>query len=79
MINLPPTQDNLHQHIKKSIYQASIWVTTEFSNQNVPCPEYWDWQKDDCLIWKPILITLTATTKECRDVLNIKSVCKSES
>ena len=30
VINLPPTQDALHQLIKRSICQASIWVTSAF-------------------------------------------------
>jgi len=36
MQNLPPTQDSLTQHAIRSIYQASIWLMSLQSQQNVP-------------------------------------------
>ena len=39
MENIPPTADALLQHVKRAIYQASIWLISDTSQQRRPTPE----------------------------------------
>ena len=39
---IPPTQDALHQHVKRAVYQAGIWTTSTQVQQMIPSPEdFW--------------------------------------
>ena len=44
MENIPPTSDALLQHVKRATYQASIWATSQNSQQERPTPESWGWK-----------------------------------
>ena len=40
---IPPTQDALYQHIRRSAYQAAaaVWGQCFSTNPNLPCPADW--------------------------------------
>ena len=63
MERLPPTQDALLQHIKRTIYQAGIWTSTD-TLQIIPSPEQYAWTKVSDS-WVPVWIT----TQEVSDNL----------
>jgi len=75
LLHLPPTQDTLVHYTNRRIYQASLWIASLKSQQNVPKPETFDWIGTDNT-WKPIWITLPEATKSCREL--IKCGCKAE-
>ena len=57
--NLPPDQDSLRQHTRRSCYQAGIWRRATTSFTEVPNPLAHGWQRVDyylCPMW---------TTKPC--------------
>ena len=39
--NIPPTSDALLQHVKRATYQASIWASSQNSQQEGLHPESW--------------------------------------
>ena len=41
--NIPPTQNALLQHTKRSIYQAGIWTTSYLAHQVLPSPSEFAW------------------------------------
>jgi len=71
---LPPTKASLEQHINRSIYQASIWLTSLDSIQAVPSPDNFGWAKLED-IWKPVWTTLSEAASSCREL--IKCGCKA--
>lgn len=52
MENIPPTADALLQHARRAAYQASVWATSENTQQRRPTPESWG-----C----PVKLTLTCS------------------
>ena len=43
---LPPTQAALEQHIKRAVYQGSIWATADQPLQQAPSPHEMGWTRD---------------------------------
>ena len=69
---IPPTSDALNQHLKRCVFQASIWTTAHKSLALVPSPSNHGWmEKDGQLV--PIWTTLPLA----RDVfdLDVKCAC----
>ena len=55
MENIPPTSNALLQHTKRAAYQASVWATSQHSQQTRPIPESWGWKWDECeKEWTPV-------------------------
>ena len=65
---LPPTQDALLQHTKRSVYQAGIWNTSAQALQVLPLPEDFGWDNSSST-WLPIL----EVSKACREL--VKCCC----
>ena len=72
---LPPTQDALLQHTRRSLYQAGIWTTSTQGQQVVPSPEEFSWTKSSST-WIPVWITIPEVSKGCREL--IKCHCKGD-
>ena len=71
---IPPTSDALYQHLKRSVFQASIWTTAQRSIMPVNSPTNHGWkEKEDNLL--PIWISLPLT----KDIfqLDVKCTCTS--
>ncbi len=69
---IPPTSDALDQHLKSSVFQASIWAAAHEPLALVPSPSYHGWmEKDGQLV--PIWTTLPLA----RDVFDqdVKCAC----
>ena len=45
--NMPQSQDALLQHIKRSIYQCSLWETCSEAFRAIPEPTDWGWKLED--------------------------------
>jgi hypothetical protein len=76
MDTIPPTQDALLQHSKRSIYQAGIWSTSDQSEQHAPTPEGWGWTLDeDSQSWVPVWSTIPVASKACSEL--VKCGCTS--
>ena len=58
---LPPTQDALIQHIKRSHYQAYIWNQCLKTIQQLPSPLTYGWCMEDNKL-KPLLMTVEHLT-----------------
>ena len=72
--NLPPTQNALIQHLKRSNYQAYIWRQSLHTTQDIPSPGGNGWiLKDQYLI--PVLITQDAVPSNYVDLASCG--CKS--
>ena len=71
--NIPPTRDTLHQHILRMVYQAGIWSTSLFNQQNVPSPDTFGWKKVEN-VWTPVWMTIPQVSRACREL--IKCTCK---
>ena len=72
---LPPTQGALLQHLKRAIYQASIWSTADQAKQQVPSPGEWGWTLDiDNKGWIPFWTTLQMAYEACSEL--VKCACK---
>ena len=69
MQNLPLTQDALCLHANRSLYKASICLSSLKSYLNVPSPEQFGWSKVDG-IWQPIWTTLPEVAKSCRELIH---------
>ncbi len=70
---MPPTQDVLLQHCKRSLYQAEIWTTSMQVQQMLPSPEDYSWTKTSNS-WAPVWITIPDVSKACREL--VKCSCK---
>ena len=69
---IPPTSDALDQHLKRSVFQASIWTTAHMSMVPVQNPVTHGWmEKDGKLL--PIWTTLSLA----KDIfkLDVKCTC----
>ena len=74
--NLSPTRAALFQHSLRSIYQASIWTSSEIPRQEKPSPESWGWSWDESTkAWTPVWTTLPVASQACLEL--VKCSCKS--
>ena len=63
------------KHLQRAIFQASIWITSDVSNQQNPSPELFGWEKiDGC--WKPVWMSVPEVSKSCQEM--IKCACKKK-
>ena len=71
---IPPTSDALYQHLKRSVFQSSIWTTAQRSMMPVNSPTNHGWKEKDGKLF-PIWISLPLT----KDVfqLDVKCTCTS--
>ena len=77
MEKIPPTQGALLQHLKRAIYQAGVWTTSELTKQERPTPDGWGWSWDDeMLSWIPVWTALPIASKACAEL--VKCSCKSK-
>ena len=67
---IPPTSDALYQHLKRGVFQASIWTTAQRSMMPVNSPTNHGWKEEEGKLL-PIWIT--------KDVfqLDVKCTCTS--
>ena len=73
---LPPTQAALEQHVKRAIYQGSIWATADQPLMQAPSPEGMGWALDsDKQGWVPLWTTLPMASEVCSHL--IKCSCKN--
>ena len=70
---LPPTQDALLQHVRRSIHQAGVWTTSTSTQQTIPSPEGFSWTMTSSS-WIPVWMTIPEVSKACREL--IKCCCK---
>ncbi len=76
MENIPPTSNALLQHIKRAAYQASIWVSSDQSEQRRPSPKSWGWTwEEQSKKWIPVWITQAIASTACLEL--VKCACKS--
>ena len=70
---IPPTSDALLQHLKRSVFQASIWATSNESLLLDQNPKEYGWKEDNGK-----LIPVWSTLPEAKDVfhMDIKCSCK---
>ena len=73
MENLPPTKNALIQHIKRSVYQTGIWVTSFDDHGSLPSASLFGWQKKENQ-WQPVWITIAEVALSFRDL--VKCGCK---
>ena len=71
---IPPTSDALDQHLKRSVFQASIWTTAYMSMMPVNNPTNHGWKKVDSK-----LLPIWTTQPLAKDVfhLDVKCTCTS--
>ena len=69
---IPPTSDALDQHLKRSVFQASIWTTAHEPLATVENPKNHGWMEKDSKL-APIWTTLSLA-KDVFD-LNVKCTC----
>ena len=68
---LPPTSDALHsQHLKRSVFQASIWVTAKEALMPHHNPTDYGWKEDNCR-----LIPVCTKLSEAKEVFHIDNLC----
>jgi hypothetical protein len=71
---IPPTSDALYQHLKRSVFQASIWTTAQMSMMPVNNPTDHGWKEEDGK-----LLPIWISQPLARDVfqLDVKCTCTS--
>ena len=63
---IPPSQEALFQHARRSIFAANIWWKSGEKNPEYLDPSKWGWTLDDeKKMWKPFLTALPAVSKGC--------------
>ena len=67
--------DALLQHVKRSIYQAGIWATSDDHQQNTPSPDTFGWKKEDGC-WVPVWLTIPEVSRSCQEL--VKCSCKAQ-
>ena len=73
--NLSPTKEALLQHTKRTIYQASCWMTCDTTHADIPTPDGWGWTKSiNEQGYKPKWTTLETVAKGCREL--VRCACK---
>ena len=75
MENLPPTEDALKQHVKRSIFQAGIWSSSFIFKPIIPSPSLYGWKETE-KVWKPDWITIPEVSESCRDL--VKCGCSGD-
>ena len=68
-------KDALLQHVKRSIYEAGIWATSDDQQLNIPSPDRFGWKKEDGC-WVPVWLTLPEVSRSCREL--VKCSCKTQ-
>ena len=68
-------KDALLQHVKRSIYRAGIWASSNDHQQNIPSPYRFGWKKKDGF-WVPVWLTLPEVSRSCREL--VKCSCKAQ-
>ncbi|CAJ1053436.1 hypothetical protein BSL78_26761 [Xyrichtys novacula] len=71
---IPPTSDALDQHLKRSVFQASIWTTAHMSMMPIHSPTDHGWKEEDRK-----LLPIWTTLPLAKDILklDVKCNCKS--
>ncbi|KAG5863643.1 hypothetical protein JTB14_032329 [Gonioctena quinquepunctata] len=62
MENLPPTEDAFLQHIRRAVYQAGIWTTSTQTQQVIPPPHDFAWNKV-LESWVPVWMTIPEVSR----------------
>ena len=71
---IPPTQDALLQHVKRTAYQAGpIWGQALKPSPIIQSPQHWGWVLDDG-DRRPLWTTLPEITKSCQEL--VKCACE---
>ena len=70
MERMPPTQNALLQHMKRAVYQASIWVTSTEVREMIPSPSEYGWEQVDN-VWSPLWLTVSELSKGCQDLISV--------
>lgn len=74
--NLPPTEDALHKHILRAVYQGGyVWGQIIAPQQQLPCPADWGWSNQNGY-WEPIWTSLPAASAACLEL--IRCCCKTK-
>jgi len=68
---IPPTQDALEQHVKRAVFQASIWITSDSPTVQIPSPDGYGWRKDGNS-WRPLWITIPEVAAACRELIKCR-------
>lgn len=72
---LPPTQNALLHHCKRSIYQASIWASANMTEMTLPDPCKFGWKKEANRLL-PIWINVPIAANICQEIT--KCGCKKK-
>ena len=70
MERMPLTQNALLQHMKRAVYQASIWVTSTEVQEMIPSPSEYGWEQVDN-VWSPLWLTVSELSKGCQDLISV--------
>ena len=70
MERMPPTQNALLQHMKRAVYQASIWVRSTEVQEMIPSPSEYGWEQVDN-VWSPLWLTVPELSKDCQDLISV--------
>ena len=69
MDQLPPTQDALLYHIKRSHYQAMVWRQADLQHPFLPTPETMGWKKERTSLI-PQLMSLPPIPEACEEFVS---------
>ena len=61
-------QNSLLKHVERAILQAGNWATSDVSNQDIPSPDRFGWQKIEDT-WKPVWMTIPEVSKACQELI----------
>ena len=67
-------QAALLQHVRRAVYQASLWSCSATPLTDIPSPEEYGWRKDETG-WTPHWSDLPEAAKACRELL--RCCCKA--
>ena len=72
---IPPTSDALDQHLKRSVFQVSVWTTAHEPLPSIPNPINYGWKEKDSK-----LVPIWTTTPLAKDMfdLNVKCACTNK-
>ena len=73
MEKLPPTKNCFLQHLRRVIYQASIWTQSMRAQLDLPSPQDFAWRKTHDS-WEPVWMTVPEVSIACREL--VKCSCK---
>ena len=63
-------QNALLKHMKRAVYQASIWITNTEVQQMIPSPSGYGWRQVDN-VWSPLWLTVPELSKGCQDLISV--------